>query len=112
MRNRFTVPLLVLLGAVLFQHNPVLADPPPVPLMAANCGGCHGVEGRSPGSIPSLAGRTADELAALLMEFKSGERPSTIMGRIITPFGDEEIHRLADYFSALPKAAATARGNE
>jgi cytochrome c553 len=39
------------------------------------------------------------------MKFKTGARPSTIMGRIMTPFGDEEIRQLADYFSALPEIA-------
>lgn len=117
MRNRFAVPVLAVLGAVLFQPCPALAESPPVALMAANCGGCHGMDGRSPGSIPSLAGRPAGELEALLTEFKSGARPFTIMGRIITPFGAEEIRRLADYFAAFPKTTtgtttATAKEGE
>lgn len=105
MKIRSAVSVLALLGTVLFRPCPAAAESPPVALMAANCGGCHGVDGRSPGSIPSLAGRPAGELAALLMEFKSGARPFTIMGRIIPPFGAEQIRRLADYFSALPKTA-------
>ena len=101
--------LLTLLGAVVFRPTPVVAESPPVALMAANCSGCHGMDGRSPGSIPSLAGRPASELAALLRSFKSRTRPSTIMGRIITPFSCDEIRLLADYFAGLPKvAAATA----
>ena len=98
--------LLALLGVVVFRPTPVVAESPPVALMAANCTGCHGMDGRSPGSIPSLAGRPASELAALLRSFKSRTRPSTIMGRIIIPFGCDEIRLLADYFAGLPKVAA------
>jgi sulfide dehydrogenase cytochrome subunit len=112
MMKRCVIPMLalplVVMSAVVLRPGPVAAEAPPLALMAANCDGCHGVDGRSPGSIPSLAGRPAGELAGLLRSFKSGARPSTIMGRIITPFGDDEIHRLADYFAALPKAATGA----
>ena len=109
--------LLALLGVVVFLPTSVVAESPPVALMAANCNGCHGMDGRSPGSIPSLAGRPASELAVLLRSFKSRTRPPTIMGRIITPFGCDEIRLLADYFAGLPKvaaanAAASTKGGE
>ncbi|MBL6934646.1 MAG: hypothetical protein ISR48_04475 [Alphaproteobacteria bacterium] len=119
MMKRCAIPLLALLSAVLLRPGSAVAESPPLALMAANCDGCHGENGRSPGSIPSLAGRPAGELAGLLRSFKSGARPSTIMGRIITPFGGDEIRRLADYFAALPKATTattaatvTERGGE
>jgi cytochrome c553 len=71
------------------------------------------MDGRSRGSIPSLAGRPASELTALLRSFKSRTRPSTIMGRIITPFDDNEIRLLADYFAGLPKVVSvTAKEGE
>ena len=104
---------LALLGAAVFRPTPAVAESPPVVLMAANCSGCHGMDGRSRGSIPSLAGRPASELVALLRSFKSRTRPSTIMGRIITPFGGDEIRLLADYFAGLPKVASvTAKEGE
>ncbi|MDP7183132.1 MAG: c-type cytochrome [Alphaproteobacteria bacterium] len=105
MKVHSVIHMFILMGVVLLRPGPAVAESPSVALMVANCGGCHGVDGRSPGSVPSLAGRPASELAALLMKFKTGARPSTIMGRIMTPFGDEEIRQLADYFSALPEIA-------
>jgi sulfide dehydrogenase cytochrome subunit len=105
MKVHFAIHMFTLMSVVLLRPCPVVAESPPVALMVANCGGCHGVDGRSPGSVPSLAGRPASELAALLVKFKTGAQSSTIMGRIMTPFGDEEIRQLADYFSALPEIA-------
>ena len=77
----------------------VSSDGPGVAIMATTCTTCHGENGISPGSIPSLAGRQQQELAGILKSFKAGMRPSTIMGRIIRPFSDTDIEALARYFS-------------
>ena len=54
----------------------------------------------SPGAIPTLAGKTADYLTLRMKELRDGTRPSTIMGRILKPFADEDIQKLAAYFAA------------
>lgn len=71
--------------------------------MANNCFTCHGPDGRSPGSIPSLNTQTADTIAATLKAFKSGARPSTVMGRHAKGYSDAEIDALANYIGNLSK---------
>ncbi len=67
-------------------------------MLANPCAGCHGMDGVSPGSIPSINQLSADALVAALKAFKSGERPGTVMDRIAKGYTDDEIQRIADYF--------------
>ena len=68
-------------------------------ILAASCEGCHGTGGRSPGAIPAIAGKSADYLVDTLESFRSGERPSTVMGRHVTGYSEDEIRQIAEYFS-------------
>ncbi len=81
---------------------------PPAPISAAaaanmgnNCFTCHGPEGKSPGSIPSLNGKTAEVLVKTLQDFKSGARPSTVMARHAKGYSDAEIEAIAKYISSF-----------
>ena len=69
--------------------------------MAANCASCHGTQGRAApqSSVPGLAGRSRDELVGMMAQFKSGQRPATVMHQIAKGYSDEEIAAMADYFS-------------
>lgn len=69
-------------------------------VLSASCAGCHGTDGRSPGSIPPIHGRPAEFIRASLEDFRSGKRPSTVMGRHAKGYTDEEIALIADYFAA------------
>ncbi len=69
--------------------------------MGNNCFTCHGPEGRSPGSIPSLNGKSADALVKTLQDFKSGARPSTVMARHAKGYTDAEIEAIAKYISSF-----------
>ncbi len=69
--------------------------------MGSNCFTCHGPEGRSPGSIPSLHGKTAESLVKTLQDFKSGARPSTVMARHAKGYSDAEIAAIAKYISSF-----------
>jgi sulfide dehydrogenase cytochrome subunit len=71
--------------------------------LANNCFTCHGPNGRSPGSIPSLTTLSATYIATKLKGFKSGEVPSTVMGRQIKGYSDDEIDALATYIAGLKK---------
>lgn len=68
-------------------------------LLSGSCEGCHGTGGRSPGAIPAIAGKSADYLREALESFRSGERPSTVMGRHVAGYSDDEIRQIAEYFS-------------
>jgi len=68
-------------------------------MLANSCAGCHGTDGKSPGSIPSIAGKTPQFIQEALMGFRDGSRPSTVMGRHANGYSDEEIKLIADFFS-------------
>jgi len=69
-------------------------------MLSISCAGCHGTDGKSPGSIPTIGGKPSDFIATALREFSSGERAGTVMGRHATGYTDEEIQLIADYFAS------------
>lgn len=76
-------------------------EKPPTPAavvnMISNCYSCHGTDGRSAGAIPSLTGMTALQAKTMLMGFKSGELPATVMTRHAKGYTDAELEALANY---------------
>lgn len=70
-------------------------------VLANNCFTCHGPGGRSPGEIPSLDRLSAADLATAVKQFRSGERPSTVMGRHAKGYTDADIEAIAQYIAAL-----------
>ena len=73
------------------------AEPPPG---ASSCSGCHptGVNVDTP--MPPIRGRDAQQIVAAMQAFRSGERPSTVMGRIAKGFSDDEIRAIAAWLAA------------
>ena len=69
--------------------------------MAQNCYVCHGPAGRSAPPIPSIARMPADFLRGRMMEFKTGQLPSTVMARIAKGYSDEQIAAISDYLASL-----------
>ena len=101
---------LALLGACTTTPTAEPAKSPPAAVtpgaaanMANNCFTCHGPNGRSPGAIPGLHGQNAAAIAAALKAFKSGARPSTVMGRQAKGYSDAEIDALAAYIAKPQK---------
>lgn len=71
--------------------------------LANSCNNCHGVNGVSAGqSMPSIGGLPESYLKNIMTQWKSGERYSATMGRLIKGYSDEEIAALAAYFSKKP----------
>lgn len=68
-------------------------------MLAGTCAGCHGTDGASPGPIPPLRGYPADAMATAMRMFRSGQRPSTVMGRIARGYNDAEIQAMAAFFA-------------
>ena len=60
-------------------------------MLSASCEGCHGTDGRSPGSIPDISGKSAEYIQLALEDFRSGERESTVMGRHAKGYTDDEL---------------------
>ena len=71
--------------------------------LANNCFTCHGPNGRSPGSMPSLWTLSADDIAKRLKDFKSGASPSTVMSRHAKGYTDAELEAVAKYIAGLKK---------
>lgn len=72
-------------------------SPAAVVNMISNCYSCHGTDGRSPGSIPSLTGKNAQQALLQLKEFKSGQLAATVMTRHAKGYTDAELEALANY---------------
>lgn len=70
---------------------------------AAGCNACHGPDGRSEAGMPSLAGRDKNEMFKYLTEIKEGKRTATVMHQIGKGFSNDELQRITDFFSRLPK---------
>ena len=66
------------------------AAPPPG---AASCSGCHG-----PAALP-INGQGAAALSGAMLAYRSGERPSTLMGRLMKPLTPDEIAAIAAWVS-------------
>lgn len=89
----------------------VHAQPPDLRtgLIAASCNACHGPAGDSIAGMPTLAGRAAQELAALLLDFKSGRRPSTVMHRHAKGYSEDELRHIAEEFARQSSASRPQR---
>jgi sulfide dehydrogenase cytochrome subunit len=71
--------------------------------LADTCAGCHGTDGASGGpGTPSIGGLSNEYFVELMEGFKSGEIPSTIMGRIAKGYSKDEVKRISTHFAAKP----------
>jgi len=96
-------PACRLAACALLAAAPAAADVTSPVILASGCTGCHGPDGASFGAaIPSIAGLDKIYLARVMLQFKSDERPSTIMGRIAKGFTDSELRTMAKHFGGLP----------
>jgi sulfide dehydrogenase cytochrome subunit len=75
-------------------------SPAAVVNMINNCYACHGTDGRSPGAIPSLTGKTAQQALLQLKEFKSGQLSATVMTRHAKGYTDAELEAIANYIGS------------
>jgi cytochrome c553 len=75
------------------------------PLSAKSCAACHGALGEGVGVFPPLAGMLVPQFIERMMQFKTGEVPSPMMGAIANGLSDSEIRELAKYYAALHSGA-------
>lgn len=90
-------PGSVLAIALLTAAAPRAAEPPPG---ASSCSGCHPTAANVDTPVPPIRGRNPQEIVAAMQAFRSGERPSTVMGRIAKGFSDDEIRAIAAWLAA------------
>jgi cytochrome subunit of sulfide dehydrogenase len=86
-------------GAMAFSAT-ALAAPPTPEMISYACAGCHGTNGGSAGlTMPSLAAQSKTAIVDAMKKFKSGERPSTVMGRLAKGYTDADFDAMATFFS-------------
>lgn len=78
------------------------ADPNLARNLAASCSNCHGTNGATVGTVPSLAGAAKVDLVTKMQEFKAGKRTGTIMPQLAKGYTDAEIDLAAGWFAAQP----------
>jgi sulfide dehydrogenase cytochrome subunit len=61
--------------------------------------------------MPTLAGFPTEHTQDMMKQFRSGERPSTIMGRIAKGYTDEEIVAMSNFFAAQKWQNAVSHAN-
>lgn len=99
MHRLITVAALSVLAGSSAAHA---ADPNLGRNLAATCANCHGTNGHAiKGSgIDALAGMPKDKTLQKLVDFKSGDRPASIMHQIAKGYTDEQLDLIAAYFAA------------
>lgn len=93
--------LFALCALMLAASQPVLAsDVRSASMLANTCAGCHGTNGASVGEyMPTIGGLNKEYLTEVLGDYKTGLRASTIMGRIMGGYSDQEIRAIADFYA-------------
>ena len=100
-KSKKGVSRLALVVAVAFWVvSPAAAADITPTILASACTICHGPDGASPATMPSIGGLEASVLATKLRDFKSGAQEATVMNRIAKGYSDSEIDALAKYFAA------------
>ena len=93
----------VLLGCGMLLGTAQLSAAPTATMLADTCAGCHGTDGASTGpATPSIAGNSEIYMVDTMKAFKSGERPSTVMGRIAKGYSENEFKLMGSYFAKQP----------
>lgn len=85
------------------------ASNPSAAALAGTCAGCHGTNGDSGGpAMPTISGMPKQLFIDLMGEFKSGDRPSTIMGRIAKGYTDKQTEQMGGFFAKQKWKNATS----
>ena len=93
------ISCLILFLTLLFTTiNLSATDDQRILMLASPCAGCHGPDGNSPGTIPSLAGKSPQIISMMMKAYKSGGRQATVMNRIAKGYSDEEIELISQAF--------------
>lgn len=96
--------LLTVIAAagLVASTSAIAADPHLARNLAATCANCHGTNGHAvKGSgMDSLAGMEKAKTLQKLADFKSGDKPASIMHQITKGYTDEQLDLIASYFAA------------
>jgi len=99
LRHSSLLGLVVLLGLLSVAH-PAGADPPASrgATLASACAVCHGPDGRSRGAIPGLNGLSPESLRRAMSDFRTEQRPATVMHYIAAGLAPADIEAVVAHF--------------
>ena len=98
----FVVVLVLMIWSIAHASEVLATEITRGVMLSNSCAACHGTDGKSPGAIPRINGKSSQYISQTLHEFRDGKRTATVMGRHATGYTDEEIELIADYFSSQP----------
>lgn len=78
--------------------NTNLVSTTEIATIAASCSGCHAPSGTA---IPSLSGRSAEELETLMLDYRHGDG-TTVMHLLARAYSDDQIASLSAYLAEAP----------
>jgi len=90
--------LAAAIGCVLVAAAAVARAEPPAG--AAACSGCHPASARVTSPVPRLNGLDQARIVRAMEDFRSGNRPATVMDRIARGFTDDEIQAIAAWYAS------------
>jgi cytochrome subunit of sulfide dehydrogenase len=93
---------IVVAAALVFAliDGAAAAGPADAPPGAFSCSGCHAATRAADTTVPRLNGRNPADIVTAMEAFKSGQLPSTVMGRIAKGFSDDEVKAIAAWYGA------------
>ncbi|HXE37306.1 MAG TPA: c-type cytochrome [Azonexus sp.] len=96
------LPTLTAACLLLASGVALAADPNLGRNLAATCANCHGTNGQAlKGSgMDALAGQEKAKILQKLADFKSGDKPASIMHQISKGYTDAQLDLIATYFAA------------
>ncbi|MGD8526815.1 MAG: cytochrome C, partial [Thioalkalispiraceae bacterium] len=97
MQSPLSLQALIIVNLLLLGNSLQASGVSRGAMLSNSCSACHGTDGKSPGAIPSINGKSSDFISKALKDFRQGSRPSTVMGRHAKGYSDEEIQLIADY---------------
>jgi cytochrome c553 len=97
-RSLLAVAAVAAWGGWTVVGGAVGAAPEP-PVGASSCSGCHAAKAGVDTAVPRLAGRKAADIVAEMRAFKTGEKPSTVMGRIAKGLTEAEVEAIAAWYA-------------
>lgn len=93
---------ICLLGTVGLAEAQTRPDPDLARNLAATCANCHGTNGNAvKGSgMDALAGMEKAKILQKLADYKSGDKPASIMHQIAKGYTEAQLDLIAGYFAA------------
>jgi sulfide dehydrogenase cytochrome subunit len=97
-KTKTTLLLAGMLATTAAEAAEPAAHRPDAERLAHACAGCHGTYGHSQAPTPTIASKPEEEFIALMSDFKSGQRVSSVMNRIARGYADEDFAAMAQFF--------------